>query len=208
MESPQEARMDRSGRTDLILVCAAELFAEKGIAGTTVRDIAGRTGILSGSLYHHFPSKDAIADRIVTLYLDELISQYEGVLAAEHDARAALGGLVMASSRVSRANPHASEIYQRETAYLRQLPSRDRIRDATRTIRESWMATLERGVTAGDLRRDVPVELLYLLLRDAVWLTARSFSPSSELGHDGLARSILSVFLDGATAQTTERTPR
>lgn len=200
--------MERSERTDLILECAAELFAEKGIAGTTVRDIAGRTGILSGSLYHHFPSKDAIADRIVTLYLDELIAQYEGVLAAESDARSTLGGLVMASSRVSRTNTHASEIYQRETAYLRQLPSRDRIREATRTIRETWMTALEHGVAAGDLRRDVPVELLYLLVRDAVWLTSRSFSPSSELGHDGVAQAILSVFLDGATAQPQERNAR
>lgn len=200
--------MERSERTDLILECAAELFAERGIAGTTVRDIAGRTGILSGSLYHHFPSKDAIADRIVTLYLDELIARYESVLAAGGDARSTLGGLVLASSRVSRTNPHASEIYQRETAYLRQLPSRDRIREATRAIRETWMTALERGVATGDLRRDVPVELLYLLVRDAVWLTSRSFSPSSTLDQEGIARSILSVFLDGATAQPEERARR
>ena len=205
METPHEARMERAERTGLILECAAELFAEKGIAGTTVRDIAGRAGILSGSLYHHFPSKDAIADRIVVLYLEELVARYEAVLAPQGDARSTLAGLVMASSQVSGAKGHASAIYQRETAYLRQLPSHDRIREASRTIRMAWTTTLERGVAAGDLRSDVPVELLYVLVRDAVWLTSRSVSPSAELGRDDVARAILSVFLDGATAQPHER---
>ncbi|GAA4487853.1 TetR/AcrR family transcriptional regulator [Microbacterium panaciterrae] len=200
--------MERQERTELILDCAAALFAEKGIAGTTVRDIAGRAGILSGSLYHHFPSKDAMADHIVTQYLGELLAEYERVIDAEHDARGAVSGLVMASTRVSRAHVHASDIYQRETAYLRQLPSHDRIRDAARTIREIWLTVLERGVAAGDLRDDVPVELLYVLIRDAVWLTSRSFSPAPELGIDGLSRSIVTVFLDGATARPDGRNQR
>lgn len=199
--------MDRQDRTELILECAAALFAEKGIAGTTVRDIAGRAGILSGSLYHHFPSKDAMADRVIMLYLDELLREYATVVAAGHDARAAVTGLVMASSRVSRDHAHASTIYQRETAYLRRLPSHDRFRAAARTIRETWITVLERGVAAGDLRGDVPVELLYLLARDAVWLTSRSFTPTPEFGLDSLARSIVSIFLDGATAKSDEGVP-
>lgn len=199
--------MDRQDRTELILECAAALFAEKGIAGTTVRDIAGRAGILSGSLYHHFPSKDAMADRIIMLYLDELLGEYETVLAAGHDARGAITGLVMASSQVSHDHSPASIIYQRETTYLRHLPSHDRFRAAARTIRETWLTVLEGGVTSGDLRGDVPVELLYLLARDAVWLTSRSFAPTSEFGPDSLARSIVSIFLDGATARSDEGAP-
>lgn len=191
--------MERQERNGLILECAAALFAENGIAGTTVRDIAGRAGILSGSLYHYFPSKDAMADRIVMQYLDELLAEYRRVLEAERDARSAVTGLVMASSRVSRAHRHASEIYQRETAYLRQLPSHEQIRGAARTIRETWITVLERGIADGDLRGDLPVELLYVLVRDAVWLTLRSFTPTPEFGVERIAEAIVSVFLDGAT---------
>jgi len=196
--------MERHERNDLILGHAAELFAEKGIAATTVRDIAGRAGILSGSLYHYFPSKDAMADRIVTLYLDDLVSDYQTFVAADLDARTALTGLVMASSRVSRTHAYASEIYQRETAYLRQLPSYEEIRVAARTIRDSWLTVLERGIEAGALRSDLPVELLYVLIRDAVWLTLRSFAPTEEIDVDRNAKAIVSVFLDGATARPDE----
>lgn len=200
--------MERQERNGLILGHAAALFAEKGIAATTVRDIAGRAGILSGSLYHYFSSKDEMADHIVMLYLDDLISEYEGIVTADHDARSALGALVMASSRVSRRHSHASEIYQRETAYLRQLPSHERIRAAARAIRDAWLSVLRRGVQAGELRSDLPIELLYVLLRDAVWLTLRSFSPAEPMDGDQIAAAIVSTFLDGATVRPDDRSPR
>ena len=41
-----------------ILHAAAQLFHERGYQGTTVRDIADEVGILSGSLFHHFRSKE------------------------------------------------------------------------------------------------------------------------------------------------------
>ncbi|GAA5524509.1 hypothetical protein Maes01_01066 [Microbulbifer aestuariivivens] len=43
-----------------LLGCAARLFEEKGFARTTVRDIAAEVGILSGSIFHHFSSKEEI----------------------------------------------------------------------------------------------------------------------------------------------------
>lgn len=192
--------MGTQERNDLILKQAAALFAEKGISATTVRDIAGRTGILSGSLYHYFPSKDAMADHIVTTYLNELVSEYTAIVTADLDARTALTRLAVASARVSAHHEHASEIFQRETAYLRQLPSHEAIRSAARTIRESWVSVLERGIDAGEFRADLSVEFLYLLIRDAVWLTLRSFAPTTEIDTERLAESVVSVFLDGATS--------
>src|SRR5690554_3183383 len=50
---PQSAR----GR---LLAKAAHLFKEKGYERTTVRDIAREVGIQSGSIFHHFRSKEDI----------------------------------------------------------------------------------------------------------------------------------------------------
>lgn len=192
--------MERQDRNELILEHAAALFAEKGIAGTTVRDIAGRAGILSGSLYHYFPSKDAIADTIVTGYLDALLAHYHAILADDDEPRSALSRLVMASIRVSRAHAHASTIYQRETGYLRQLPSHEKMRAAARTIRETWESVLAHGASTGAFRADLPIPLLYVLIRDAVWLTPRSVLSQGE-GGDDVAEAIISVFLDGITSR-------
>jgi AcrR family transcriptional regulator len=39
---------------------ALELFVEKGIDGTSIRDIAQRAGVTEGALYRHHPSKDSL----------------------------------------------------------------------------------------------------------------------------------------------------
>lgn len=47
-----------------ILEAAAALFAERGYAATSVRDIGERVGLLGGSLYHHIKSKEALFARV------------------------------------------------------------------------------------------------------------------------------------------------
>jgi AcrR family transcriptional regulator len=47
-------------RRQLILHAAARLFSRKGYDRTSIRDISREAGVLPGSVYHHFPSKDAI----------------------------------------------------------------------------------------------------------------------------------------------------
>ncbi len=57
-----------SERRDEILRAAAEVFASAGYAGTAVKDVADACGILPGSLYHHFESKEAIAVELLERY--------------------------------------------------------------------------------------------------------------------------------------------
>lgn len=51
---------EKGARRDDILQAAAALFASKGYAATSIRDIADSVGLLSGSLYYHFTSKEEI----------------------------------------------------------------------------------------------------------------------------------------------------
>ena len=189
--------MDPQERRRQILDRSGEIFATKGISATTVREIADACGVYSGTLYHYFPSKDAIAEVIVTRYLDDLTSEYESLLGTPTDPRKQLTGLVEASFRVSRAHPHASEIYQNNTTYLRKLAAYQKIRAAARTTKNAWISVIEGGIAAGEFRSDLPAEVLYGLIRDAVWLSLRWFTPTPEFGIDQLAAAVVSVFLEG-----------
>ena len=60
-----------SERREEILETAASLFASSGIR-TALKEIGDACGILPGSLYHHFESKDAIIIELVQRYRDEL----------------------------------------------------------------------------------------------------------------------------------------
>lgn len=52
-------------RADEVRELAAELFAGRGYAATTMSDIATALGVLPGSIYHHFESKEDIATEIL-----------------------------------------------------------------------------------------------------------------------------------------------
>jgi AcrR family transcriptional regulator len=54
-----------SDRRATILEAATQRFAEFGFAATTVRQISQDVNILSGSLYHHFTTKDEMLHEIV-----------------------------------------------------------------------------------------------------------------------------------------------
>jgi AcrR family transcriptional regulator len=66
---------------------ALRLFAEKGVAGTSVRDIAAAVGVAEAALYRHFPSKDALSR---SLFLEGYARLAADVVAAG-DRRQAFG---------------------------------------------------------------------------------------------------------------------
>lgn len=49
-----------------ILKVARELFNSKGFNATTISDLVAATGLQKGSLYFHFPGKDAIAREVLS----------------------------------------------------------------------------------------------------------------------------------------------
>lgn len=58
-QAKAEARGGES-RREALLDAAAAMFAAKGYDGTSIRDIAGAVGMLPGSLYYHFKSKEEL----------------------------------------------------------------------------------------------------------------------------------------------------
>lgn len=70
------------------LICerALEVFAEKGYAATTMRDVATAVGMRDASLYSHYPSKQAIFDAAVEHQLDRLTQALRSRRALAHPA--------------------------------------------------------------------------------------------------------------------------
>ena len=62
-----------------ILDSAAEVFAEHGYSGASMRDIAGRLGITKAALYYHFCSKEDLLEGLVNPVMDALLGFVETV---------------------------------------------------------------------------------------------------------------------------------
>ena len=186
-------------RRTVILETAAELFARQGINGTTVRDIADKVGMLSGSLYHHFPSKDAMVEAILGEYVDDIVERYAAVVAEVAEPRQRLDRLIHVSIETAFAHPHATEIYQANAPQLAQSGSAA-LKAGARSIQQTWLSTIKDGVAAGVLRDDVEPNVFYRMLRDALWLSVRWYRPRrGGSSVEKLADDCTAIFLEGFT---------
>lgn len=68
---------DPNGARGRLLKEAARLFRDKGYERTTVRDLAAAVGIQSGSLFHHFRTKEEILKAVMveTIRLNTALMQ-------------------------------------------------------------------------------------------------------------------------------------
>ena len=64
-------------RVAAILEAAAALIDEKGFDGTTMADIAERSGTKVGSLYRFFPNKESVADTLLDSGRDYMIAAFD-----------------------------------------------------------------------------------------------------------------------------------
>lgn len=184
-------------RRDQILAIAATLFAERGFKNTTVRDIADAAGILSGSLYHHFDSKEAIVDELLDTFQTELWKEYDAIEASDVTPRAKLEAVVRAS--FDAIDHHHSEvaIFQNDAAYLVTFERFGYLAERNEKFERLWTGLLEAGVASGELRADLDIELVYRFLRDTVWVAVRWYRPGGSLTPADVADQYLKILLEG-----------
>ncbi|TDD11374.1 TetR/AcrR family transcriptional regulator [Nonomuraea deserti] len=193
-----------SERRDHLVKLAAELFARKGFQATTVREIADEAGILSGSLYHHFDSKETIVDEVLSTFLDDLIARYRAALESGGDARTVLSEMVRIGFGTLEPHRAAITVMQNDWNYLRQFPRFNYLVKAEDEVEQMWVSQIKAGQAAGLFRPDVDPKLTYRMIRDTIWVAVRWFRPGGRLNTSGLAEHYITVLFDGLA--TGERT--
>ncbi|MEV4249610.1 TetR/AcrR family transcriptional regulator [Streptosporangium canum] len=188
-----------SERRDHLVKLAAELFARKGFQATTVREIAEEAGILSGSLYHHFDSKETIVDEVLTTFLDDLVGRYRAALEQEGEPRAILSEMVRIGFSTLEPHRAAITVMQNDWNYLRSLPGDrfDYLVKAEDEVERMWVEQIKLGQAVGQFRADVDPKLTYRMIRDTIWVAVRWFRPGGRLNTTGLAEHYITVLFDG-----------
>ena len=191
-------------RRDELLELAATMFAERGLRATTVRDIADAAGILSGSLYHHFSSKEEMVDEVLRGFLDWLFDRYQQIIDTEPNPLARLKGLFMASFDAIEHHHAEVVIYQDEAKRLSGQPRFDYVEELNRRQRKMWVEILTEGIAQGYFRPDVDVDLVYRFIRDTTWVSVRWYQPGGSLTAEQVGQQYLSIVLGGISAGEKE----
>ena len=186
-------------RRDELLRLAAAMFAERGLRATTVRDIADSAGILSGSLYHHFSSKEEMVDEVLRGFLDWLFDRYQQIVATEPNPLERLKGLFMASFEAIATRHAEVVIYQDEAKRLSSQPRFAYVEERNRQQRKMWVDVLTEGIEQGLFRPDVDVDLVYRFIRDTTWVSVRWYQPGGPLTAEQVGQQYLSIVLGSIT---------
>ena len=198
----EEAAAPTVSRRDELLELAAAMFAERGLRATTVRDIADSAGILSGSLYHHFSSKEEMVDEVLRGFLDWLFERYEQIVATEPNPLERLKGLFMASFEAieapARAGRHLSGRGQATRLRRRGSPI---VEERNQEQRKMWVDLLNQGIEDGYFRPDIDVDLVYRFIRDTTWVSVRWYQPGGPLTAEEVGRQYLAIVLGGITKE-------
>jgi AcrR family transcriptional regulator len=186
-----------NSRRDELLELAAVMFAERGLRATTVRDIADGAGILSGSLYHHFASKEEMVDELLRGFLDWLFERYHEIVESEPNPLERLKGLFMTSFEAIEHRHAQVVIYQDEAQRLSSQPRFSYIEDLNKQQRQMWIDVINQGVKQGYFRRDLDVDLVYRFIRDTTWVSVRWYQPGGPLTAVQVGQKYLAIVLGG-----------
>ncbi|WP_371316797.1 TetR/AcrR family transcriptional regulator [Pseudomonas gingeri] len=176
-----------------LLQTAAHLFRNQGFDRTTVRDLASAIGIQSGSLFHHFKSKDEILRAVMEetiVYntalmrasLAEAGSLRERVLALIRcELQSIMGGTGEAMAVLVYEWRSLSEQGQAKVLALRDL------------YEQIWLQVLGEARDAGYIKGDVFITRRFLT--GALSWTTTWFRPQGSLTLDQLAEEALMLIL-------------
>ncbi|ART67966.1 TetR family transcriptional regulator [Mycobacterium dioxanotrophicus] len=195
-----ETSSQPASRRDELLELAATMFAERGLKATTVRDIADSAGILSGSLYHHFKSKEQMVEEVLRDFLDWLFARYQEIVDREAAPLERLKGLFMASFEAIEHRHAQVVIYQDEAKRLSAQPQFAFVEARNKEQRKMWVDILQQGVADGSFRPDLDVDLVYRFIRDTTWVSVRWYQPGGPLSAEQVGRQYLAIVLGGITA--------
>jgi TetR/AcrR family transcriptional regulator, cholesterol catabolism regulator len=186
----------RSERRTHLVLLAGELFAQKGYRATTVREIADAAGILSGSLYHHFDSKDSIGDEILSGFINQILADYRGAVASAHSPRAAIEQIVRSTSLTLSRHRAALAMLQNDWNYFSTQPRFGYLPKALREIERTWITQLELGKESGLFRADLDAKLTYRLIQDVLWIPAQ-WRRTGRYSPDQVVDGFLRILFDG-----------
>jgi len=184
---------------DDIVSAAAKVFRTKGYHAATVRDIADEVGILKGSLYHHFESKEALLYLVVKEPIAQMFQEIAAIADADLTATEKLRRAISAHLEAfDRHYPHLF-VYLREREAVKQR-FRELIGFSPKEYERHWQQILREGVENGEFRADLDIQVTsYGLLGMLNW-AYKWYDPQGRLRVQEVAEQFTSLALAGIAA--------
>jgi TetR/AcrR family transcriptional regulator, cholesterol catabolism regulator len=174
----QRARTDdrsADARRAQIIEVAARYFAEFGFEATTVRQIADEVGILPGSLYHHFETKEEILHEVIKGPLSEITQQNAMVSHIAADAEHRLIANIIMRFHYYIADGAAHAIIRKDGNFFRRNKDFGYVQNARHLSFQISETIMRDGMEVGLVRKGIDTYLMIgtiarMLTSAAAWI--------------------------------------
>ena len=192
---------DPSSARGRLLRQAAHLFREKGYERTTVRDLAAAVGIQSGSIFHHFQTKEAILRAVMVETILYNTGRMEAAVKEAGELVAQLRALVrceLESITGETGEAMAVLVYEWRSLSPESQAEILKLRDSYEAL---WIETLK-ALRAADLVQADPFVLRRLLTGALSWtVTWFRVDGSGGLNLDRLTEQVMLTLGLGARSR-------
>ncbi len=161
MKRPKPLRADAQRNRAHLLVTAREVFATRGLA-VPIDAIAEKAGVGIGTIYRHFPTKEALFEAIIVDRLESLVTEARQLSSASDPASALLTFLGRMVSEGAAKKDLVEALSGSGVDVHRGL-----MLGVAQDLRQALGALLDRAQEAGTIRSDVGVEEVLAMVRGA-----------------------------------------
>ena len=191
---------------DDIVSAAAKIFRTKGYHSATVRDIADEVGILKGSLYHHFASKEELLYLVVKEPIAQMYRTISEIAAADATAAEKLRRAISAHLEAfDRHYPHLF-VYLRERESVKRR-FHEMIGFSPKEYERCWQQILREGIENGEFRPDLDIQVTsYGMLGMLNW-SYKWYDPQGRLSVREVAEEFTTLALAGVAADQPRADP-
>jgi AcrR family transcriptional regulator len=177
----------------LLLQTAAHLFRSKGFDRTTVRDLARAVGIQSGSIFHHFKSKDEILRSVMEQTMVYNTALMRAELAQVSGVRERVLALIRCELQsIMGGTGEAMAVLVYEWRSL-SADGQAQVRALRDLYEQLWLQVLGEARDAGLINGDVAITRRFLT--GALSWTTTWFKPQGSLSLEQLADQALTLLL-------------
>lgn len=194
-----EARTRKSEETrERLLDAAAKVFRDRGYAGARLADIAEAAGMHPPGVYYYFGSKEDLVEEVLRVgvararaFVQERVAALPGEASALDRLRAAIEAHVLMVLEIGDYTSANIRIFGQVPDDVRGRHLADQ-----RAYGNVWRGLLEDARAAGDLRPDVDLSVIRMLLLGALNWTAEWFRPGRQSATE-VAREAMAMICDG-----------
>lgn len=183
-------------RQDLLRIAAVE-FSRRGYRATTLRQIAAAAGILPGSLYHHFESKEHILREVMIGSTADYVLDLERIANLERPASELVRKALESRLELYREQGLALGIVLQTDKTTLEHAVFDEMRELGFRIERAWDAIITKGVRDGDFAPDLDVRAVTYAIQGMVNWAHRWFNPEGRLSPTELAAQWAKLLLRG-----------